>query len=391
MISSNSNKDKNEDTIIYNKEDLQISNKINQKSSKEIIDESTEENNFLFKNKLYFIVPILSAFIGFFIMGCTYLYEDALNKHVLSSQSEAETLALSGDLDNSLIAIEKLIKKRPNYTSLQMSLEFLVKGKNFQKDLNEIKNLEKYNKNKDALEKLASLEKEFENSSGPFWSTIKKQQIALKTNILVSQTKNELTNKNTIDELIPYCIKISQIESEESQALLEKIKGEISNIAYINADNYLKRKQFDKAIKEIDKALQYDKDNEKLLSFKNIIERGKKQYKINQQKRIEQSINLDKEENKTDSIKPLSMNGSLNEKGEFIVKGQLENIGTKPVSSVKVIYSILDLNGNILKSNSVNINPSSLKPKDKGMFEYIHTDLNNAYTVRVDKFTWILK
>ena len=74
--------------------------------------------------------------------------------------------------------------------------------------------------------------------------------------------------KNTIDELIPYYIKISQIESEESQALLEKIKTEISNIAYTNADNFLKKKHFDEAIKEIDKALQYDKDNEKLLSFK---------------------------------------------------------------------------------------------------------------------------
>ena len=345
------------------------------------------------KNKLYFIIPIVSAFIGFFIMGCTYIYEDSLNKHVLSSQAQAETLALSGDLDNSLNIIEKLVRKRPNYTSLQISLEYLVKGKDFQKHLSAIESLKKHGKNKEALDKLFSLEKELENSSGPFWSTIKKQQTDLKNNILVSQIRKDLTNKNTIGELIPFYIKISQIESEESQVLLEKIKDKISNIAYVNADNYLKRKQFDKSIKEIDTALQYDKDNEKLLSFKNIIERKKKQFEINEQKRIEQAINLDKEENKnkTDSVKCLSVNGSLNEKGEFIVKGQLENTGTKSISSVKVIYSILDSNGNILKTNAVNVNPSSLNPKDKGTFEYIHTDLKNNYTVRVDKFTWILK
>ncbi|RXI38468.1 hypothetical protein DP129_09530 [Clostridium tetani] len=393
MLSSNSNKNKNEDTIIYKKEDLQISNENNQISPKDIIDTDTERNSFFSKNKLYFTIPIASAFIGFFVIGCTYIYENNLNKRILSSQSQAEALALSGDLDNALKIVEKLVVKRPNYASLQMNLEFLVKGKDFQKLLSKIENLKKQGKYTEALNGLSSLEKELENSTGPFWSTLKKQQISLKNSILIAQIKNDMTNKNTIDQLIPYYIKISQIESEESQALLEKIKGEISNIAYTNADNYLKRKHFDEALKEIDKALQYDKDNEKLLSFKNIIQRKKEQFEIDEQNRIEQAINSAKEEeeNKTDSVKSLSINGSFNEKGEFIVKGEIENIGTKSIYSIEVFYSILDSKGTVLKSNSTYVYPNYLKLKDKGTFEFIHNDLENASTVKIDKFTWLLE
>lgn len=394
MLSSNSNKNKNEDTIIYKKEDLQISNENNQISPKDIIDRDAEENNFFSKNKLYFTVPIASAFIGFFIIGCTYIYENNLNKRILSWQSQSEALALSGDLDNALKIVEKLVVKRPNYTSLQMNLEFLVKGRDFQKLLSKIENLKKQGKHNEALKELSSLEKELENSTGPFWSTLKKQQISLKNSILIAQIKNNMTNKNTIDQLIPYYIKISQIESEESQALLEKVKEEISNIAYVNADNYLKRKHFDEAVKELDKALQYDKDNEKLLSFKNIIQRKKEQFEIDEQKRIEQAINSAKEEeakNKTDSVKSLSINGSFNEKGEFIVKGEIENIGTKPIYSVEVFYSILDSKGTVLKSNSIYVYPNYLKLKDRGTFEFIHNDLKNASTVKIDKFTWLLE
>ncbi|QBD84503.1 hypothetical protein EQG73_04130 [Clostridium tetani] len=393
MLSSNSNKNKNEDTIIYKKEDLQISNENNQISPKDIIDTDAERNNFFSKNKLYFTVPIASAFIGFFIIGCTYIYENNLNKRILSSQSQSEALALSGDLDNALKIVEKLVVKRPNYTSLQMNLEFLVKGRDFQKLLSKIENLKRQGKHNEALNGLSSLEKELENSTGPFWSTLKKQQISLKNSILIAQIKNNMTNKNTIDQLIPYYIKISQIESEESQALLEKVKEEISNIAYTNADNYLKRKHFDEAVKELDKALQYDKDNEKLLSFKNIIQRKKEQFEIDEQKRIEQAINSAKEEeeNKTDSVKSLSINGSFNEKGEFIVKGEIENIGTKSIYSVEVFYSILDSKGTVLKSNSIYVYPNYLKLKDRGTFEFIHNDLKNASTVKIDKFTWLLE
>lgn len=392
MISSNSNK--NEDTIIYKKEDLKISSEHSQIFHKDIIDVDTNRNNFFIKNKLYFIIPIVSAFIGFFIIGCTYIYEDNLNKRILSSQSKAEALALSNDLDSALEVIKELVTKRPNYTSLQMDLEFLVKGKGFQKVLFKVENLKKQNKYTEALNELSSLEKELENSTGPFWSILNKQQISLKNSILISQIKNDMTNKNTIGELIPYYIKISQIESEESQALLEKIKEEISNLAYNNADNYLKKNHFDEALKEIDKALQYDKDNEKLLSFKNIIQRKKKNFEINEQKRIEDAINSAKYEenkNKTDSVKSLSVNGSFNTKGEFIVKVQIENIGTKPIYSVKVLYSILDSNSNLLKSNLAYISPNCLNPKDKGDFKFTHNNLKNASTVKIDKFTWVLE
>lgn len=394
MISSNSNNNKSEDTIIYKKEDLQVSIENNQISPKEIIDINKDENSFFSKNKLYFIVPIISAFIGFFIIGCTYIYEDKLNKNILSSQSKAESLALSGDLDSSLKIIKDLLAKRPNYTSLQMNLEFLIKGKDFQKVLARVENLKKKDRYNEALNELSSLEKELENSTGPFWSTFKKQQITLKNSILIAEIKNDMANKNTIDELIPYYIKISQIESEESQALLEKIKTEISNIAYTNADNFLKKKHFDEAIKEIDKALQYDKDNEKLLSFKNIIQRKKEQFEIDEQKRIKQAIDSAKKEenkNKNNSVKSLSVNGSFSDKGEFIVKGEIENIGTQSIHSVEVFYSILDSKGNVVKSNSIYVHPNYLKPKDKGTFEFVHNNLSNASTVKIDKFTWILE
>ena len=55
-------------------------------------------------------------------------------------------------------------------------------------------------------------------------------------------------------------------------------------------------------------------------------------------------IQLKKEENKNknNSVKSLSVNGSFSDKGEFIVKGEIENIGNPIYSFCRSFYSILD-------------------------------------------------
>ena len=61
-----------------------------------------------------------------------------------------------------------------------MNLEFLIKGKDFQKVLARVENLKKKDRYNEALNELSSLEKELENSTGPFGLLFKKQQITLK-------------------------------------------------------------------------------------------------------------------------------------------------------------------------------------------------------------------
>lgn len=228
-------------------------------------------------NKLL-IAPIVCSILSFIVISLAYIYEKNITKDILISEKRAEDLALSGNLYEALNIVKKNIKKRPNYTSIQTDLEFLINGIEVNNKIDKIKYLNKEKKHDEAIKMATDLENQLSSSTGSFYSMLKNNVTVLKESLIVDKIRPNIQNKYNINELIPYYTKVYKMETQEGQLLLDDIKKEISRIAYANATFYLNQKKFDKALKELNNALKYDQDNQKLLSFKYIIERKKYSY-----------------------------------------------------------------------------------------------------------------
>ncbi|WP_027623074.1 FxLYD domain-containing protein [Clostridium lundense] len=388
--------DKNSKTLlmtpIWNEENLpdSLKNVISPKDldiEEQIIEEDYSSDN----GKSVFLFPIISALIACSVVVITYSYEHYTNWKTLSIQKQAESLALSGDIDKSLSLINDELGKRPNYESLQVDLKFLNNGKNIYNTLTEVDKLTKQNKLDEALDLVTRTEKSLSNASGPFFKNLNKKVIEKRNVVSLALVKNEMKNKKSLEELIPLYEKVLVIDTEQSKKLLNELKNQICNIAYNNANEYLNKKNFDTALTEINKGLQFDKTDKKLLSLSKIIQEKKNKFEQEEKKRIEQAIaSAVEEENKNqiNSVKVLNSTSNTNSNGDFIVSGEIKNIGTKPIYSIKIFYDIYNSNGQVIASFSTFVYPNYLHPGDKGKFEFTHYDLKNAQKIQVTKSTW---
>lgn len=350
-----------------------------------------EEDSCDNKHKSLFLFPIISALAACSIIVITYSYEHYINWKTISLQKQAETLALSGEIDKSLSLIKDGINKRPNYESLQVDLEFLNKGKNILNALKEVDKLTSENKFDEALNLVTSTEKSISNSTGPFYNSLKKKIVEKKNVVLLALVKNEIKNKKSLEELIPLYEKVLSIDTEDGKKIVNELKSQISNIAYNNANEYLNKKNFDSALAEINKALQYDKMNKKLLSLSDVIQVQKNKFEQDEKKRIEQAIASAVEEenkNQANSVKILNSTNTANANGDFVINGEIQNIGTKPIYSIQIFYDIYNSKEQVIASFSTFVYPNYLYPGDKGKFEFVHYDLKDAKKIKITKSTW---
>lgn len=357
------------------------------KKSKVIHEEDEGES----KNKSVFLFPIISALAACSMLVATYSYEYYVNWNTLSMQKQAETLALSGNIDKSLPLIEEGLSKRPNYDSLQVDFEFLNKGKSIENNLKEVDKLSEEKKFDTALNLLNSVEKTLSNTTGPFYGNLKNQAAVRKISLILEEVKNKMKDKKTIEELIPLYEQVMTIKTEEGKKTLDELRNQISNIAYNNANEYLNKKNFDSALGEINRALQFDKNNKKLNSMSTVIKNQKNKFELDEQKRIEQAVTSAIEEetvNQTKSVKILHSNSAMDNNGNFVIGGEIENIGTKPIYSIEIFYQIYNSKGQTIASCSTFVYPNYLNPGDKGKFEFVHYGMKDAKEIKIINSTW---
>jgi hypothetical protein len=82
----------------------------------------------------------------------------------------------------------------------------------------------------------------------------------------------------------------------------------------------------------------------------------------------------------------VSHEANFNESGNFFVRGQLINIGSRLVKNVKVIVTVFDDNGNVVGSETLSTSKDQLLPNEADTFELIIYDLGDGavrYEVRV--------
>ncbi|WP_458413464.1 FxLYD domain-containing protein [Schinkia sp. CFF1] len=356
---------------------------------------STSQNGRFKGEKLkLWVLPLVSIIIVIICNGFFYFYEKNMNEKVSSLNAKAEKSAINGKYMESKAELQKAIKLRPQSKELQQNYKTIELAINLTKELDHSSTLIK-EKNFDQASKLLKNVQSSLNGTDkltifrPLENIVKEKE----TNLTVAKVRNELNKLTTVEELNQKLTTVSTIDAKEASVVKEQIKQKIVQIGYKNAEEQLKKKQFDKALGTVDQAITIVGKHEKLVTFKDRINQEQAAFEKAEQERIEQAMVLAAEEdikNKTAAVSVENYDYYLNEYGDLNISGTIKNVATKPISSITIYYSVYDNTGNFLGDFSTPVYPYYLESGESGSFEDVVSYVYVDSEVRIDHATWYL-
>lgn len=344
-------------------------------------------------NKRYWLIPFSFAVMVAIAVTFYFFYEIGVNKKVEEIRTKAEDMALQGNFDTALNFAKKGLALRPNHKVLQQDLALINFGKTVYEKLETAKKYADDKKFDLALESISAVDKDLEGRSGEYFDMLSNLSKKYKTQVEIKQLYDDAKNKNTIDELADALSRLSYIDSPDAKNIDKLIRQKIANIAYSNANELLKDKQFNEALKVIEKAMQYDSSNAKLISFKKTIVDQKTAFENAEAQRMQQAmISAAKEDamNRTNAVSVLNVKNYINGYGDFVIEGEIKNVATKPIYEVEIYYAIYDANGNTIGDGNTYVYPVYLSPLQKGSFSNIHYGLSNADHIKITGINWYI-
>jgi hypothetical protein len=352
-------------------------------------DELSPQSFPLYKNSWF--IPLVTLLLSVAFLSSYYAYGFYVTKQVESLRVKGELLALEGDFSQAKKLIEQGLRARPNHQALQEGLILIEEGQRIQEQLNKGNQLKEEDQFKEALTILEEAEKTIKLGKGPLYDMLQEKVSEAKLETLITQVELEIEDKKQIDELSPYIMKLSAVDDSRAKKLIQMIYTKITYIALENASQFLEKKQFSTALSIVDKALDYDTENILLLSFKEKIEKEQASFESAEQKRLEQAMIVaakEEEKNRTQSVEVIEINLHLNDYGDLTIYGQVKNIGTKPISSVQIYYTVYDEQNNQMGSSSTFVNPNYIESKGIGDFQDYHYSVWDGDRVEVSEITW---
>ncbi|MCP2239462.1 FxLYD domain-containing protein [Thermoanaerobacterium thermosaccharolyticum] len=344
-------------------------------------------------NKRYWLIPFSFAIMVAIAVTFYFFYEIGVNKKVEEIRAKAEDMALQGNFDTALNFAKKGLALRPNHKVLQQDLALINFGKTVYEKLETANKYADDKKFDLALKSISAVDKDLEGRSGEYFDMLSNLSKKYKTQVEVKQLYDDAKNKNTIDELADALSRLSYIDSPDAKNIDKLIRQKIANIAYSNANELLKDKQFNEALKVIEKAMQYDSSNAKLISFKKTIVDQKTAFENAEAQRMQQAmISAAKEDamNRTNAVSVLNVKNYINGYGDFVIEGEIKNVATKPIYEVEIYYAIYDANGNTIGDGNTYVYPVYLSPLQKGSFSNIHYGLSNADHIKITGINWYI-
>lgn len=346
------------------------------------------------RSRKVIFIPLITAFITIIWLMGYYAIEMKISMSVDSMCHVAETEALSGNIDDAIKIIDKAINKRPNDITLNTDKKILKQGKNALAFLDSAEVYVKSGDYSKAESDVRKAEIEIEGISGDIFTKLNKIINDKKGMITVLKIKKDMNSAKSIEELIPLISQLDEFDTDESRDTSVQVRKQIGSIAYDKANEYLKVKDFNSALNIAEEGLQYDMGNDKLSSFKDTISKQKAIFEKVEKESTEQAMEAAAKEedvNKTEALELLQNSGSFNSYGDYIIRGSVKNIATKPVSMAKVFYSIYNSQNNLISSSSTYIYPNYISPGETGNFESTEYGIPGGSYVKVFKITWILQ
>jgi hypothetical protein len=349
-----------------------------------------QKNSTTFK---MWIAPLLAAVVVCLGLVGDYTYQRYVNKKAEELRIAGESLALEGNIAAGKEKIADALRKRPNSPVLQTDMEVLRDAAAIDEAIKEAHEFSAKNKPAEALQKIEQAKKDLNNRKGSLYTMLSKQVQKEEAVATIAQIKSEMSAKKTIDELIPLLTKLDNFNEEEAKKAKLSIQGKISDIAYNNASKALREKDFTLAANVVDEALKYDSRNKKLVSFKETINQNKASFERAEQKRMEAAMEAaaaEEMKNRTQAVELVSVNSGIDMNGDFTVTGEVRNVATRPIASIRLYYDILDSAGQTVSTGSTYVYPILLDVGSTGNFEDTQYNTGDMASVHITRVEWNL-
>ncbi|WP_152600772.1 zinc ribbon domain-containing protein [Pontibacillus yanchengensis] len=305
-----------------------------------------------------------------------------------------EQVALKGNYSKAKDYFEAAESLTHQFPAASHNKQFMTIALDVQSKIDKARTQTYNQRYKTSLETLTAAEELLKNYNGEVVRNLLEEIVSLRNNTKIDQLEETMEDKPSIEELKNILWQAESIPTDAAKQIVKQIREQIVAYAFSNANERLKQKQYSNARSFVEEGLRYAPNSEKLQSLKTTIEKEKTAFETAQQNRIEQAINAaekESEKNQTDAVKVTSLEATLNEFGDLIVKGKIKSVATVPINSVSLSYILVNDSGENVLSNEVYSFPDTLYPGETGNIEFTHYDVKNSLDVKVDKVKWFLE
>ncbi|WP_273126121.1 zinc ribbon domain-containing protein [Metabacillus sp. HB246100] len=340
------------------------------------------------------IMPVISLTIVITALITVYHIESNVNKKVLNYQNLAERAALSGEYEEALDLIKKGLSYRENYETLKNEEKLVEAVIELNEDLS---NVEKNIMNEqfvDAKKKITTLKKQVDKNESPLFVKLTYEIEKAESSVKIGELKEEITELSTIDELAKKLSTLYSLELQEASELKQQIYTKMIMISSAEAESSLEKKHFSQALFEVDTALQYVVNNDKLLSLKDRIISEKLSFEEAEQERISKAIIAAEEEqqhNLTKAVGLVDVQLKVDKFGDAYIDGSVINSGTEGVHSIIVEFDVKNNEGKLIEAGKTNVFPNKLDPGESGNFEHVTYSTKKDAKIEIKKISWLLE
>lgn len=340
------------------------------------------------------LIPVFLFFATSATVWSYYLYETNTNDQVIEWHEQAKQDALAGKYEQALARLNKAVNARPEYSAAKKDLSIVEEAIGFEKELNAVNEKLKKNAITEAEPLLEQLKTKLRGREEQLFTVVHEQLADITIRLTVTQVGDKLEELQTVDELAVVLNQVKGLTGEDALDLCDRIEGEIAARTYEEADALLKKKNFTDALEVTKKGMTYTTNDEKLTKLYTRIEKEKKSYELDEQKRIENAMQKAAEEdllNQTAAVEVKHIGTELDELGDFHIRGELKNAATRPIYSVTIEYTVRDSAGIVIESGSVEATPNYIEAGESFIFTGVVHEVTDANsTVVIDHATWYL-
>lgn len=94
--------------------------------------------------------------------------------------------------------------------------------------------------------------------------------------------------------------------------------------------------------------------------------------------------------NRTQAVELVSVNSGIDMNGDFTVTGEVRNVATRPIASIRLYYDILDSAGQTVSTGSTYVYPILLDVGSTGNFEDTQYNTGDMASVHITRVEWNL-
>lgn len=339
-------------------------------------------------NKSWFIPlsVIILLFLSFFMYHL--LLENKISK-AKEIYEQGEKYLLDENYEEAEKSFKQAIKYKKSFPQAAVALNFAEEAQTVHSIIDDTSSELSVQNYQQALALVDEAEKLIKNYTGPAVNQLINTLTSHRNNIKIEQLTHLLDVEPSIDELKILLWEADGINTDAAEEITKSIRDQIIDYTFAVANEQLNKKQFKSANAIVEDGLRYAADSDKLQSLQISIEKEKTAFESIVNERLEQALNA--EYNETDAVELEYVRLDDNEQNQLVIKGEVKNIASVPINSVKVDYSLLTDDDTELVHNEVFVFPDTIDPNDTGQFEFTHYNIDeNAKdtSVEINKITW---